>query len=367
MTVWLAGCSSGSQQNVTQSTQPLSVQFFNPPPTSLFIGSAIQLSASVQDSPSSLNVIWSVTCGSANACGSFSPTISSNAAYTTYTAPSTVPAGGSVTVTATSVADPAKSVSATIAITTTPPPPISVTFYGARPPASIQPGASIPVSAQVTNDPSPEPLVQWTASCSLSYCGAFSPLSTTASEVSTNYTAPASPAGSTVVTIKATSVTDPSKSVSATTTIQHPISVAFYMLPPAFMPTGTSAPISAHITNDISANPQVTWSVTCNSSACGSFSTTTTGDEISTTYTAPPSVPAGGSVSVTATSVTDPTKSISANIPIVARVTNALLPDGNYVYQLYGGGKPVVVGVFVAAGGYIVGGEQDSLSRACSH
>ncbi len=128
------------------------------------------------------------------------------------------------------------------------------------------------------------------------------------------------------------------------------------------MPTGTSAPISARITNDISANPQVSWSVTCNSSACGSFSTTTTGDEISTTYTDPTAVPAGGSVSVTATSVTDPTKSISANIPIVARVTNALLPDGNYVYQLYGGDKPVVVGVFVAAGGYIVGGEQDSLS-----
>jgi hypothetical protein len=168
------------------------------------------------------------------------------------------------------------------------------------------------------------------------------------------------------VTVTATSVQDPTKSVAAVITIATtpppPISVAFYLLPPALMPTGTSAPISAQLINDVSPNPQLTWSVACNSSACGSFSTTTTGNEVFTTYTAPAAVPAGGSVSVTATSVDDPSKSVSATIPIAARVPNPLLPDGNYVYQLYGGDKPVVVGVFVAAGGYIAGGEQDSLS-----
>jgi hypothetical protein len=128
------------------------------------------------------------------------------------------------------------------------------------------------------------------------------------------------------------------------------------------MPTGTSAPISAQITNDISANPQVTWSVACNSSACGSFSTTTTGNEVSTTYTAPSAVPAGESVSVTARSATDPTKSVSAAIPIMARVPNPLLPDGNYVYQINGQDGSVMDGVIVAAGGYIVGGEQDSIA-----
>jgi hypothetical protein len=128
------------------------------------------------------------------------------------------------------------------------------------------------------------------------------------------------------------------------------------------MPTGTSAPVSAQIINDFSANPQISWSVTCNSSACGSFSTTTTGDEVSTTYTAPSAVPDGGSVSVTAKSVTDPTKSVSVAIPITARVTNASLPDGDYVYQMNGQDSSVIVGVFVAAGGYIVGGEQDSIA-----
>jgi hypothetical protein len=129
------------------------------------------------------------------------------------------------------------------------------------------------------------------------------------------------------------------------------------------MPTGTSATLAARITNDVSANPQVTWSVTCGNSACGSFSTTTTADEVSTTYTAPSTVPAGGSVTVTATSVADPTKSVSANIPIVARVPNPSLPDGNYVYQISGQDGTAIAGVFVAAGGYIVGGLQDSTTN----
>jgi hypothetical protein len=67
-------------------------------------------------------------------------------------------------------------------------------------------------------------------------------------------------------------------------------------------------------------------------------------------------------VSVTARSATDPTKSVSAAIPIMARVPNPLLPDGNYVYQINGQDGSVMDGVIVAAGGYIVGGEQDSIA-----
>jgi hypothetical protein len=360
VTALLAGCSSGGQHG-TPPPPPISVEFFNTPPTSLYIGSSTQLSAAVENSSSSLSVTWSATCGTTGACGSFNPTTSTNAASTTYTAPATIPAGGTVTVKATSVQDSTKSISTTITITTTPPLPITVTFYGNPPPASINPGTSISLSAQITNDASSTPLVDWTASCSLSECGTFT-LNPSGSEISTTYTAPSNPTSSTIITIRAASVTDPSKSVSATTTIQAPISVVFHLLPPSSMPTGTSAPISAQIINDVSANPQVTWSVTCNSSACGSFSTTTTGDEVSTTYTAPSAVPAGGSVSVTAKSVTDPTKSVSVAIPIMARVPNPSLPDGNYVYQINGQDSSVIDGVFVAAGGYIVGGEQDSIA-----
>jgi hypothetical protein len=57
--------------------------------------------------------------------------------------------------------------------------------------------------------------------------------------------------------------------------------------------------------------------------------------------------------------VTDPTKSVSASIPIVAAVPNPSLPDGSYVYQIYGADGTAVAGIFTAVGGYIVGGEQD--------
>jgi hypothetical protein len=215
--VWLSGC--GGQAPLTPPTlaKPISVVFAGTPPTTLYIGSTTQLSAAVEDSTSSLDVTWSVTCGTANACGSFSSVTTINGASTVYTAPAAVPSGGTVIVTATSVADPTKSDSTIITIAIAPTASIIVTFYGAPLPASTQPGASIPVSAQVTNDPNPEPSVEWTASCSLSYCGTFSPLSTTASKISTNYIAPTNPASSTIVTIRAASVTDPSKGVSATT------------------------------------------------------------------------------------------------------------------------------------------------------
>jgi hypothetical protein len=247
---------------------------------------------------------------------------------------------------------------------TQPTPSISVQF-AITPPTSLTAGKSTQLSAAVTSNTS-NVNVTWSVTCGTpTACGSFS-TATTGSGTSTTYTAPSTvPAGGTV-TITATSVQDPTKSVAAaitiTTTPPPSISVAFYLLPPSSMPTGTSAPVSAQITNDASANPQVTWSVTCNSSACGSFSTTTTGNEVSTTYNAPSEVPVGGSVSVTAKSVTDPTKSVSAAIPIMARVPNPSLPDGNYVYKINGQDGSVIDGVFVAAGGYIVGGEQDSIA-----
>ena len=358
MIVCLTGC-NGSQPPVTPPiTQPTSVLFANTPPTSLSVGGTIQLSAAVGNTTASLYVTWSVSCGTANACGSFSFVTTSSVGSTVYTAPSAVPSGGTVTITATSVADPTKSVSVTITITTAPTTPISVTFYGTPPPASTQAGASISVSAKVTNDPSAEPLVDWTASCSLSNCGTFS-LNPSASEASTTYAAPTNPASSTIVTIRATSVTDPSESVSAVISIQLPIAVAFYSPLPSSLPTGASASLSAVVINDISANPEANWSATCGGAACGSFTPTSTANKVSTTYTAPSTAPADGSVTVTATSVADPSKSVSANIPIVARVANPSLPDGKYVYQV-SGQNGTRAGVFVAAGGAIVGGEQDS-------
>ncbi|MGB9032181.1 MAG: hypothetical protein WCC27_18805, partial [Acidobacteriaceae bacterium] len=59
---------------------------------------------------------WTVTCGGSS-CGSFGPATTSNEQLTTYMAPTAIPPGGNVTVAVTSVTDPTKSASTSIAIT----------------------------------------------------------------------------------------------------------------------------------------------------------------------------------------------------------------------------------------------------------
>jgi hypothetical protein len=71
------------------------------------------------------------------------------------------------------------------------------------------------------------------------------------------------------------------------------------------------------VSNDPSAGG-VKWSVTCGSIACGSFSPAQTSSVAKTTYTAPDAVPEGGTVTITATSVTDPTKFATTTVTISA-------------------------------------------------
>jgi hypothetical protein len=93
---------------------------------------------------------------------------------------------------------------------------------------------------------------------------------------------------------------------------------------------------------------------------CGSFNPTATGDEDPTTYTAPASIPPGGIVTVTITSLTDKTKTASTTIAVTA--ASASLPNGSYVFQISGTpgiGASYVTGVLIASNGNIIGGEQD--------
>ena len=80
-----------------------------------------------------------------------------------------------------------------------------------------------------------------------------------------------------------------------------------------------SAQFTAVVVND-PTNAGVTWTAVCaqnSQTGCGSFNPVTTVSGISTLYTAPSSVPAGsGTVQITATSVADPTKSVSTTITI---------------------------------------------------
>lgn len=258
-----AGCGLQPLPPITPLQNPISVLFVVAPPNSLAVSASTSLIAGVVNGADS-TVTWSVTCSSPGACGSFGPTVTPSSSPTTYTAPATIPSGGTVTVTATSDADTSKSASAKITIT--PPLPITVAILGV-PPASLQVNATVTISAQVTND--------------------------------------------------------------------------------------------------VSGNPQVRWSVTCPSAPCGSFNPITTNNEAPTSYTAPPDIPSGNAITVNATSATDSTKTVSANIVITPAAPT--LANGTYVFQIagpIGTGANSVAGVFTAQNGKITGGEQDLVSYA---
>jgi hypothetical protein len=265
----LAGCGFGGitplQPATPQYPQPTSVIFISAPTTiaikaSVTIDAAAIYPLGTAADLANVEVTYAVSCASAGACGTLSASDEGGAIV--YTAPSAIPAGGAVTITATSIAAP--SLSASVTITVTPPIPISVTFV-----------ASSPASLEVNS----------------------------------------------------------------------------------------SASLNVAIKNDVSANPQVQWTVTCGATACGYFTPPTTNNEAATVFTAPSSIPPGSTVTVTATSLADPTKSASATIVITAQTST--LADGTYVFQVSaqpGSNASFTTGVFVAKGGLITGGEQDTVN-----
>jgi hypothetical protein len=348
--VSLTGCGGGSSTPPPPATIAVSL---SGQPTTLATSATVSLTAAVTNDSQNKGATWS--CAPASSCGSFSPTSTASGTATVYTAPSAIPTGGTVTVTATSVTDTTKIATATITITAPPPPPISVAFNPAAP-GTLTTAATANLTAVVTND-SQNKGVTWTVTCSSSSCGSFNPTST-ASGTATAYTAPSAVPTSGTVTVTATSVTDTTKTASAIITITAPaaITVALNPTPPTSLVVGTTASLTAIVSND-SQTKGVTWTATCSLTPCGSFSSASTASGTSTVYTAPTTVPSPNTVTITATSVTDTTKSASATITITP-----ILADGTYVYHFSGWdstGPSFFAGAFTVSGGVITGGEQD--------
>jgi hypothetical protein len=101
----IAGCGSGGG--------PLAIAITAP--SSLAASSGGNISATVTNDPKAEGVTWS--CAPAGFCGTFTLTQTASGAVTVYTAPPVPPAGGSVTITATSVTIPKRTATATIMIT----------------------------------------------------------------------------------------------------------------------------------------------------------------------------------------------------------------------------------------------------------
>jgi hypothetical protein len=105
---------------------------------------------------------------------------------------------------------------------------------------------------------------------------------------------------------------------------QIPITVTYSQgfAPPSSMIVNQTCGIAATVAND----PKfagVNWACTP-TSQCGSFTPITTQSTVPTTYTAPAGVPPGNNVSITATSVADPSKSATSTILITLDTSTCL-------------------------------------------
>jgi hypothetical protein len=172
-------------------------------------------------------------------------------------------------------------------------------------------GATQAFTATVANDGA-NAGVTWTVTGG----GSFSSGSSL-SGVATNYTA-ASPITVTAATLTATSKTDPSKTASVTVPLT-PITVGAISPSTVSLGLGGSQGFSVSVANDAS-NSGVTWSI---GSGPGSL---TAASSSSATYNAPSSGITGNTaITLTATSVKDPTKSSSAVITVDA-ISVAVVP-----------------------------------------
>jgi len=266
---------------------PVSVSV-SPTTANVRVGATQQFSSTVMGSANT-NVNWTVSAGG----GSIT-------AGGLYTAPAAVPAGA-VTVTATSVADPTKSATATVTVQ----PGVSVTVSPAT--ANVIVSQTQQFTATVTGTPTTA--VTWSVAGG-GTIGASSGL----------YTAPAAPAGP--VTITATSTDGSNTTGTATVTVIAAISVTVTPAAAA-LNTNQSQQFSATVTG--TANQAVTWSVT----GGGSINSTTG------LYTAP--AVAAAAVTVTATSQQDPTKSGTATLTV------SVPPSGVFV-TVFPQGKNLPVG-----------------------
>ena len=269
--------------------------------TTVTMGNTQQFLATVTGT-SNTAVAWSVR--GADCVGVACGTISPNGLYAP---PASLPSAGTVTVKATSVADPTKSASATVVLVAAVAVLLGIAPTSASVPASDTQLFTATVAGTSTS------AVSWSVSgagCSGSSCGT---ISTSAS--SAVYLAPTVPPSPPSVTVKATSVADPTKSASANVTI-----VGAVVLSLGISPTSASVPASDTqlftATVAGTSTSAVSWSVSgagCSGSSCGTISTSAS----SAVYLAPTVPPSPPSVTVKATSVADPTKSASAELIIV--------------------------------------------------
>ena len=273
----------------TVTLAPVSVTV-SPPSATLSASQTQQFTASVTGS-SNTAVTWSIR-----------PSAGTISAGGLYMAPASIASQQTVTVTATSQADPTKSVFATVTLS----PTVSVTV--SPPSATLSAGQTQQFTASITG--SSNTAVIWSISPSVGTISAGG-----------LYAAPASLASQQTVTVTATSQADLTKSATATVTLSPSISVT--VSPP-------SATLSAGQTQQFTANMPVTWSI---SPSVGAISA-------SGFYTAPARIASQQTATVIATDQADPTKSgqavillFASTVPSIPITSFSVVPISSTPYQ----------------------------------
>ncbi len=265
----------------------------NPPSATIVAGATTLFAATVSGSTDT-GVTWSIT-----------PSTGSISSSGLYTAPASVASPVTVTVRATSVADSTKSATATVTVN----PPVTVTVMPKI--TQLYPNGTIQLSAVLTG--TANEAVSWSLSPGV---GSISP--------SGLFTAPATVTSPLTVIATARSAADQAKSDTAEITILPPVAVSVtpssgYVIP------GTSLALAATVAN--SANTEVNWT------RSPEFGTVNSAG----VYTAPAVMTFQVSVTITATSKADPTKSARAVLLVGPPATVTLnapsaIAPGNAVF-----------------------------------
>ncbi len=268
--------------SATVNLVPVVGMSINPPSVSLLAGQSQLFAVSLTGTTNS-GVTWTV---SPNNVGSF--------VNGTYTAPSTINSPQTITITATSQADPTKSASATVNL-------VPVVGMSINPPSvSLLAGQSQLFTVSLTGTTNSG--VTWTVSPN--NVGSF---------VNGTYTAPSTINSPQTITITATSQANSAKSASATVNLVPVVGISINP-PSVSLTAGQQQSFTTSVSG--STNTAVTWTVSPNN--VGSF--------VNGTYTAPSTLNSPQTITVTATSQADPTKSASATINLVPVVAVTMTP-----------------------------------------
>jgi len=288
-----------------------------PTASSVLLGNTQLFAAGVTNTTDTA-VTWSV-----NGVVGGNSTVGTISATGLYAAPADLPSNATVTIAAASVADPTKSGSAQLTVTSDI--AISITPGG----ANVELGSVQKLQSSVTSSGHPDATILWSTS------GASCPVACGTVDASGDYTAPQILPASPSVVVRAQSVADPSKFAVATLTVTS--SLALQLSGPTSIATTASATIVATLTPvpNSNPNPNLSWNLSgtgCSGSLCGTLATTTTqfdanNIEVSSAdYVAPATAPTPNTVTITVIPAADPAKKTQLTIQVQAGPSVNLSP-----------------------------------------